>query len=65
LGYETLAHLDCKVDLVDRAEDLVDFADGRLVGKVDGCVEVGHFGGVGRGAEHLAFDSVDELSHFF
>ena len=66
--------------LVDRAEDLVDFAHGdlapvsarglwivgvaHLVFEEDGRVEVWDFG-VYRFADHFAFACVDELAHFW
>ena len=59
---DTLLGLDGEVDLVDGAEDLVDFADSSLVLKVDGGVEVRNLY-VGRSADHFAFGSVHEGAH--
>lgn len=55
-----LVHLDGEVNLIDRAEDLIDLANGRLVLEVDRGVEVGNLGRLGRGAEHLGLDGVEE-----
>lgn len=51
-------HFDGKVHLVDRPEDLVDFAYLGFVLEVDGGVEVRDFVCHERGAEHLVFDGV-------
>ena len=56
--------LDGEVDLVDGAEDLVDFADGRFVLEVDGCVEVGDFG-IDAAADEFAFGCVEEGAHLY
>lgn len=58
-----LLGLDGEVDLVQRAEDFVDFANGRLVLEIDGRVEVWDLC-VYRFAEHLVFAVVNELAHF-
>jgi len=55
--------LDSEEDLVERSEDLVDFADGRLVLEVDRGVEVRDLG-VGGCADHLALGRVEEGAHF-
>jgi hypothetical protein len=57
-----LLRLDGEVDLVQRAEDFVDFANGRLVLQIDGRVEVWDLG-VYRFAEHFVFAVVNELAH--
>lgn len=62
-GLDALGGLDGEEDLVDGAEHLVDFADGRLVLEEDLGVEVGDFG-VDGFADHFAFAGVDELAHF-
>lgn len=61
-GVDAVAGLDGEVDLVQRAEDLVDLADLRLVLEEDGGVEVGDLG-VDGGADHLALGSVHESAH--
>ena len=63
-GVDTVAGLDSEVDLVQRAEDLVDLADLRLVLEEDRGVEVGDFR-VDRGADHLALGGVHEGAHFW
>lgn len=62
-GVDAVAGLDGEVDLVQRAEDLIDFADLRLVLEEDRGVEVGNFR-VDRGADHLALSGVHEGAHF-
>jgi hypothetical protein len=59
---DAVTGLDGEVDLVQRAEDLVDLADLRLVLEEDRGVEVGDFR-VDGGADHLAFGSVHESTH--
>ena len=61
-GVDTVAGLDGEVDLVQRAEDLVDLADLRLVLEEDRGVEVGDLG-VDGFADHLALGSVHEGAH--
>jgi hypothetical protein len=61
-GVDAVAGLDGEVDLVQRAEDLVDLADLRLVLKEDRGVEVGDLR-VDGGADHLAFGCVHESAH--
>lgn len=62
-GLDALLRFDGEVDLVQRAEDFVDLANGRLVLEVDGGVEVGDFG-VDAAADELAFAGVHEFAHF-
>lgn len=54
---------DGEVDLVQRTEDLVHFADARFVLEVDWCVEVGDFG-VDAAADEVALGRVEEGAHF-
>ena len=61
-GVDAVAGLDGEVDLVQRAEDLVDLADLRLVLEEDRGVEVGNLG-VDGFADHLALGSVHEGAH--
>ena len=61
-GVDAVAGLDGEVDLVQRAEDLVDLADLRLVLEEDRGVEVGDLG-VDGFADHLALGSVHEGAH--
>lgn len=61
-GVDAVTGLDGEVDLVQRAKDLVDLADLRLVLEEDRGVEVGNFG-VDGGADHLALSGVHESAH--
>jgi len=56
---DTFLRLDGEVDLIDRPEDLVDFANQDGVFRVDGGVEVGNLG-IDRFADHLSFAGVQE-----
>lgn len=60
---DAVTGLDGEVDLVQRAEDLIDLADLRLVLEEDRGVEVRDFG-VDGGADHLALSGVHEGAHF-
>ena len=62
-GVDAITGLDGEVDLVQRAEDLVDLADLRLVLEEDRGVEVRDFR-VDGGADHLALGGVHEGAHF-
>ena len=61
-GVDAITGLDGEVDLVQRAEDLVDLADLRLVLEENRGVEVGDLG-VDGFADHLALGSVHEGAH--
>jgi hypothetical protein len=56
--------LDGEEDLVQRAQDFVDFANWRLVLQVDWRIEVRDLG-VYRFAEHFVLDVVHKFAHFF
>lgn len=61
-GLDALGRLDREVDLVERAEDLVDLPHRGLVLQVYRCAEVGELG-VDALAHHLALARVQELAH--
>jgi len=54
---------DGKINLIDRAEDLIDFPDRSLVFQIDGSVKVRDFG-VDGFAHDFTFARMHETAHF-